>query len=702
MRGARNDARNLSPTKCDGRTRDSSSRPPLLATTSHAKLVAAAVLPHGDFAFDPSLLWDSTARAQANKLHAGCAAAGKFLAASKPDVIVLSTPHGLQATWNLAAYDNPDYDGVATVGRDLDESYKKPFPEKLYTTRLKAKADTTLARRIASLHDNVTLIRGWNGVLPLPLHWGELLALGFVANASSSTNTSSLAPKLVTLGLPLSRYNFSSLVAPGFRTLGRELGALLEAEPYRIALLVSTDLAHTHWANTTFGFNPYAQPFDEAVGQWAATLDPTALFVTSAKHVDKIYSCGWLGMVLLHGALEAASSSSSSSSAGLTTSPLNASWRPQLTAAPAHPTYYGMMAATFERRVYSPMAPSPSSPKALQPSFDCPAKNHKCQSGCTPVEAGNATCCTDGTTACPEGYQCTSSGPHGVACTQTKRASATTPQAKPLPAGTAGWSPRYNLCHPASLQVYNLPLPLFFAALNFPYYSNGGSIESPTSQAQQAEIAFIVQHGSSRNADDYFCSGVQAAEMAGYGNGKALVLAPRFMELKDKPSNGTIWWNGSYPEGCWRCGAESDPRASGGFGSYTVSSFGVLDTMIRALAASVESGALPNLKRVVLAGHSSGGQIIQRHAIFTRLPLPNKPLPFHVRHVPANPSSYAYLTPKRWKGLVAGSSDRLALPNASMQQSVRLMTIGTLGYLHGSSVRARCAWRCPIGHQQIL
>ena len=60
---------------------------------------------------------------------------------------------------------------------------------------------------------------------------------------------------------------------------------------------------------------------------------------------------------------------------------------------------------------------------------------------------------------------------------------------------------------------------------------------------------------------------------------------------------------------------------------------------------------------------------MQRHAIFSRLPLPALSAGAHepqlpVRHVPANPSSYAYLSPRRWKGLEVGPG-RLVRPDAA-------------------------------------
>ena len=50
---------------------------------------------------------------------------------------------------------------------------------------------------------------------------------------------------------------------------------------------------------------------------------------------------------------------------------------------------------------------------------------------------------------------------------------------------------------------------------------------------------------------------------------------------------------------------------------------------------------------MILAGHSSGGQIVQRHALFTRLPA-GPVSGVALRHVVANPSSFAYLDPRRW------------------------------------------------------
>ena len=74
--------------------------------------------------------------------------------------------------------------------------------------------------------------------------------------------------------------------------------------------------------------------FFQAVGHWAATLDHVSLLNTAARLVDKALSCGYTGLVMLHGMLSRI--------------PLS-SWEPRLYGN-YHPSYYGMMSASFHLR----------------------------------------------------------------------------------------------------------------------------------------------------------------------------------------------------------------------------------------------------------------------------------------------------------------------------------------------------------------
>lgn len=258
----------------------------------------------------------------------------RSIASLRPEVIVLTTPHGLQNSWDWSFYGNSHLSGSAVVGRDLDASFgEKGWPQ--YQVPLTAPGAPVLAadlvKSLRSAGKNATLLKAWNDVLPLDLHWGEVLPLKLVADAMADKHL----PPVVLLGLPLSRYNYSSTVVPGTLDLGRNLGHFLEQLTERVALVVSTDLAHRHWPNTSFGYSKDALVFDEAVGRWAADLDGDALMGDATlRNVDHIYSCGFLGLVLLHGALQAT----------------NANFTARLRAGPVAPTYYGMMSAEFIRR----------------------------------------------------------------------------------------------------------------------------------------------------------------------------------------------------------------------------------------------------------------------------------------------------------------------------------------------------------------
>ena len=78
----------------------------------------------------------------------------------------------------------------------------------------------------------------------------------------------------------------------------------------------------------------FSRSFFQALGRWAATLDHVSLLDTAARLVDKALSCGYTGLVMLHGMLSRI--------------PLS-SWEPRLYGN-YHPSYYGMMSASYHLR----------------------------------------------------------------------------------------------------------------------------------------------------------------------------------------------------------------------------------------------------------------------------------------------------------------------------------------------------------------
>ncbi|CRM71139.1 hypothetical protein [Pseudomonas sp. 24 E 13] len=148
--------------------------------------------------------------------------------------------------------------------------------------------------------------------------------------------------------------------------------------------------------------------------------------------------------------------------------------------------------------------------------------------------------------------------------------------------------------------------------------------------------ALIIVHGRLRNAQTYLQSGIDAAEHAGVG-GNTLVIAPQFLNQSDVKRNHlgdqVLQWKGND----WMAG---DPSTGPGH----ISSYAALDQIIKHLGNRT---LFPALKEIVIAGHSGGGQVVQRFALTGH----DHPLlqteGISLRYVVANPSSYAYFSPQR-------------------------------------------------------
>jgi pimeloyl-ACP methyl ester carboxylesterase len=151
--------------------------------------------------------------------------------------------------------------------------------------------------------------------------------------------------------------------------------------------------------------------------------------------------------------------------------------------------------------------------------------------------------------------------------------------------------------------------------------------------------ALIMVHGAGRNADHYFETATAAAFLAG-ALGNTQVLAPRFIAAPDTARQNEILWGGGRNN--WRSGG---PSAS----HPTLTSFDFLDELLRKLA---NKKTFPNLTRIVVAGHSAGGQVVTRYEMANKV---HDALGVAITYVVANPSSYAW--PVAVRPLPEGDAD---------------------------------------------
>jgi len=144
--------------------------------------------------------------------------------------------------------------------------------------------------------------------------------------------------------------------------------------------------------------------------------------------------------------------------------------------------------------------------------------------------------------------------------------------------------------------------------------------------------ALIVVHGVLRDADYYFDTGVIAANAA-KALDQTIVIAPQFVEhdelAGENVSPKTLYWTGKWPGG------------SEAVAPAPISSYSVFDAMIARLS---DRTRFPKMREIVIAGHSAGGQIVQRYAIVGNAPQLDRVGRVRVSLVVSNPSSYFYFT----------------------------------------------------------
>lgn len=145
--------------------------------------------------------------------------------------------------------------------------------------------------------------------------------------------------------------------------------------------------------------------------------------------------------------------------------------------------------------------------------------------------------------------------------------------------------------------------------------------------------AMLMIHGQNRDADNYFRHALAAGFLAGALD-DTVIVSLRFASnesgrCRDDLAAGEPGWICLGPDS-WRNGG---PAA----GTPGITSYDPVDAILRGLA---RRDVFPNLRLIVIAGHSAGGQFVGRYAMANRV---HEELPMPVSYIVANPSSYTYL-----------------------------------------------------------
>ncbi|CAH2796990.1 MAG: hypothetical protein PPHEESC_3987 [uncultured Paraburkholderia sp.] len=178
---------------------------------------------------------------------------------------------------------------------------------------------------------------------------------------------------------------------------------------------------------------------------------------------------------------------------------------------------------------------------------------------------------------------------------------------------------------------------------------SGGEAAVPIFRGGSARPADATQvvvmlHGRLRDADAYLRSTERALASSSVDPDSVILAVPQFLATADVEhhalADGCLHWERTS----WMGGLDA-------LGPSPLSSFDVLDALIEHYA---RDGGYPNVREIVIAGHSGGAQVAHRHAILSDVAVRCRATGVHVRYVIANPSSYVYFD--AWRPYCANAS----------------------------------------------
>ncbi|HEY0295697.1 MAG TPA: alpha/beta fold hydrolase [Bordetella sp.] len=213
-----------------------------------------------------------------------------------------------------------------------------------------------------------------------------------------------------------------------------------------------------------------------------------------------------------------------------------------------------------------------------------------------------------------------------------------------------------------------------------PVYANR-PIDAPAPGIRQA---FIIVHGTLRNADDYYAIGLKVLAQAGEDGRHSLLVAPQFLTEPDVRAHSLPGQVLAWSQNGWKDGAAARRPAP-------ISSFSAFDAL---LAHFADRRLYPDLSSVIVVGHSAGAQAVQRYAVAGQGEAALTRAGIAVRYVVANPSSYAYFDEQR--PAPAGGfapADAGACPSAVQWKYGMAMAPPYVSAQDGGTIEARYAAR---------
>lgn len=274
-------------------------------------IIASYIVPHGALILNPQ-------DPKSAKLNTAMQQISQEIHELAPDVVFLSTPHGIANSYDFCLYNNERASGTAEWLGDYKE-YSVDVP--LHTQIV----DEIVVQINALVNNAVSSITAFSKGESIPLRWGEVIPLWFLQQ-----NQWKQQFQYVIMSQPTRRYTQAKAMVTEMKRLGRNLWEYFRGRDEKIVVLISGDLSHCHDAEGPYGFSPDAEVFDTAMNAWVADPTSKSAFLILQNTIDTALSCGFTGFSMLFGMLEQYE--------GKLISQVLAN---------EHPSYYGMLVARF-------------------------------------------------------------------------------------------------------------------------------------------------------------------------------------------------------------------------------------------------------------------------------------------------------------------------------------------------------------------
>jgi len=132
------------------------------------------------------------------------------------------------------------------------------------------------------------------------------------------------------------------------------------------------------------------------------------------------------------------------------------------------------------------------------------------------------------------------------------------------------------------------------------YYANYGL--GTDVELTQITNALILVHGANRNNDEYFTwMNASYSELSASVN--TLLIAPQFKAQSETSESNELYWSSNN----WREGNDTQ-------NAFKISSFSVIDSLVKQITTKA-----PNVEKIVITGHSSGGLFTHAYAVANRV-----------------------------------------------------------------------------------